>query len=62
MEVKINEMPSRSCELLQLHNNIIILVLTNINSDNIDYTTFEEILTQLDARLPDGDIPMPGKR
>lgn len=59
MDVKINEMPTRSCGLLQLHNNLIILVLTNINSDNIDYSTFEEILSLLDARLPAGDIPMP---
>jgi hypothetical protein len=61
MDVKINELPTRSCELLQLHNNLIILVLTNINSDNIDFRTFEEILTQLDARLPTEDIPVPGR-
>ncbi len=61
MDVIINELPTRSCELLQLHNNLIILVLTNINSDNIDFATFEDILTQLDARLPDGDIPKPGR-
>jgi hypothetical protein len=61
MDVKINELPTRSCELLQLHNNLIILVLTNINSDNIDFATFEEILTKLDARLPEGEIPIPGQ-
>jgi len=61
MDVKMNELPTRSCRMLQLHKNLIILVLTNINSESIDFTTFEDVLTKLDARLPTGDIPMPGQ-
>jgi hypothetical protein len=61
MDTAINGEPTKSCELLQLHNNLIILVLTNINADNISFSTFDEILQKLDARLPSGDIPMPGQ-
>lgn len=61
MDVIIDELPSRSCRLLQVHNNLIILILTNTNSENIDFPSFEDILSRLDARLPEGDIPMPGQ-
>lgn len=58
----INGVPSQSCRFLQLHNNLIILAITNINSDNISFSIFDEILQKLDARLPSGDAPLPATK
>lgn len=59
MDLEINSLPTKSCTLLQLHNNLVILVLVNINTDNISFSEFEEILTKLDTRLPADEVYLP---
>jgi hypothetical protein len=47
---------------LQLHNNLIILDLTNINADNIILLAIDSVLQILDTRLPSTNIPMPSQK
>lgn len=61
LQVTINDLPSKSCRFIQLHNNLIILVLTNIQPDNLNFQQFDEILKKIDNRLPGDEIPMPGE-
>lgn len=59
LPTQINERQSQACSLLQLHKNLVILVLTNIDSQNLSFAEFDEILRKLDARLPSDVVPLP---
>lgn len=58
-DVAINDVKTASCTLLQLHNNMVIEVFTNINQKNMDLETFNNILESLDSRLPVDNVPLP---
>lgn len=55
----INNTPSYSCKYLQQHKNLIIYIVTHINSVNITFTEFSDLLQKLDARLPEKELPLP---
>jgi hypothetical protein len=59
LPTQINERKSQGCRMLQQHNNLVVLILVNIDSENISYTEFDRILEKLDARLPSETIPLP---
>lgn len=48
----IDDVPTESCGLIQLHNNYAIEVTTNINEMNLNMSDFNQILQILDSRLP----------
>lgn len=37
MDLTFDGVPTKSCQLLQLHNNLVIMVIANINEKNIDF-------------------------
>jgi hypothetical protein len=61
MDMQINSRSSKNCTYLQQHNNLIVLVYSNIGDKVLNYDQFMETLKKLDARLPEKDklIPTP---
>ena len=59
MDVKINGEPSTSCIYIQQHNNLVIIILANIDSELITYQQFMDMLESLDSRLPSSNVPTP---
>jgi len=55
----INEMQNRICEIVQLHQNIIMYVLVHINEKTMTQLEFDDVMGILDERLPDDLVPMP---
>jgi len=52
----VNNSPMKSCRFIQLHKNLIVLILVNFGANTISYTEFEEVLVKLDQRLPSEEI------
>jgi len=59
MDVQVDDKISQSCRFLQQHNNLVVLVLANIDSEAIDFQQFLDMLQKLDSRLPSESVPMP---
>jgi hypothetical protein len=59
MDIQIDNNPSQSCTYLQQHENLVILVLANIDSQAINFQQFLNMLDKLDSRLPSAVVPMP---
>lgn len=55
----INNIPTQTCDLIQLHNNLVIDVSTNINDMNLNMDEFNNILKVLESRLPIDNTPTP---
>ena len=59
LPAQIDGRQSKSCRMLQQHNNLVILVLVNIDSENMSFAEFDTVLKRLDSRLPVDPLPMP---
>lgn len=59
IDASISNVDTQSCKLIQLHNNLVIEVSTNINGMNLNMDEFNNILKVLDSRLPIENTPTP---
>ena len=56
LDLRVDNSPMKSCRFIQLHKNLIVLILVNFGTNTISYTEFEEVLVKLDQRLPSEEI------
>lgn len=56
-DVQIDEASVRSYTYLQQHGNLIILILANVDNQKLTFAQFEEILSELDAKLQNYQLP-----
>ncbi|MBT3315047.1 MAG: hypothetical protein HN390_10585 [Anaerolineae bacterium] len=59
LDIQIENNPTQSCTYLQQHKNLVILVLANIDSKNMNFQQFLDMLENLDTRLPSSTVSIP---
>lgn len=52
VDVSIDNVPTETCKLIQLHDDYVVQVTTNINEMNLEMSDFNKLLQVLDSRLP----------
>ena len=60
LPTKINDRESQGCTSIQQHKNLVVLVIVNIDSENLSFSEFDNVMKKLDSRLPSEVVPMPG--